>query len=221
MFENRQEAGQRLAAALDRFAAEAPVVLALPRGGVPVALEVARRLKAPLGLAMVRKIGAPGQPELAIGAVADGPHPVTVLNEDVVAGLYVDKSYIEQETKRQLDEIERRRKLYTPHLQPAESKDKTVILVDDGIATGATVRAAARSVRAAGAKRTIIATPVASPDVVEMLKAEADEVISLETPDWLGAIGLFYRDFRQVSDEEVSDMLDEARRSSFDADDRS
>lgn len=210
MFVDRTEAGRRLAAALGRFRGAPVIVLALPRGGVPVAFEVARALGAPLDLVMVRKIGAPHQPELAIGAVADGARPDMVLNEDVVAALGVGEAYIEQEKARQLAEIERRRKVYLGHARPAEVKGRTAIIVDDGIATGATVRAAVGAVRKAGAGRVVIATPVAPPDTVAALARVADEVVCLDQPLWFAAIGQFYRDFRQLDDEEVIALLDAA-----------
>lgn len=210
MFRDRQDAGERLAAALDRFAGRATVVLALPRGGVPVAFEVARRLGAPLDLVMVRKLGAPGRPELAIGAVADGGHPCRILNDDVVAALRVSDAYVEQETARQRAEIERRRTRYAPHGRRQPVAGKTVIIVDDGIATGATIRAAIRAVREGGADQVVVAAPVAAPDAAAMLAREADAVVVLETPPWFGGVGAFYDVFDQLSDEAVTDLLDRA-----------
>ena len=211
MFMNRVDAGRQHAAALENLKGEPLVVLALPRGGVPVALEVAEKLQAPLDLIMVRKIGAPFQPELALGAVADGPYPEKALNQEIVNEFRVPPDFIEQEVRHQLAEIERRRKLYLGHIQRPTLAGKTVIVIDDGIATGATVRAALRSVRKAGASRIIVAVPVAPPEVVMMLRREADEVICAEQPEYHGAIGEFYEYFRQVSDDEVIKLLDKAK----------
>jgi len=208
---NRVDAGRQLAAALQKLKGEPMVVLALPRGGVPVAFEVAKKLEAPLDLIMVRKIGAPFQPELALGAVADGPHPQQTLNQEIVNEFHVPADFIKGEVRRQLAEIERRRKLYFGHIERPTLVGKTAIVIDDGIATGATVRAALRSVRKAGASRIVVAVPVAPPEVVTMLREEADEVICVVQPDYLGAIGEFYEDFRQVSDDEVIDLLDKAK----------
>jgi putative phosphoribosyl transferase len=184
-----------------------PVILALPRGGVPVGFEIAKALEAPLDVILVRKIGAPDQPELAIGAVADGPHAETVINDDIVNVLGIPQSYIEQESARQLKEIERRRALYLAQRPPVDRARKTAIVVDDGIATGATVRAALRAVKQSKPKRLVLAVPVAPPDTIAALLAEVDQVICLQTPTYLGAIGGFYADFHQVTDDEVVEML--------------
>jgi len=210
IFRDREEAGDRLAHALLRFKDQHPVVLALPRGGVPVAWEVARQLEAPLDLVLVRKIGAPQQPELAVAAVVDGEKRELVVNEDVVEALAIPDTYLQREAARQVEEIERRRRLYLGGRAPIPVSDRTVIVVDDGVATGATTRAALRAVRRRGPARLILAVPVAPPETVESLAAEVDEVVCLATPSPFGAIGYFYDDFRQVEDEEVREILGRA-----------
>jgi putative phosphoribosyl transferase len=209
MFSNRIEAGRRLAAELARFKDQQPVVLALPRGGVPIGAEIARALDAPLDLVLVRKIGAPFQPELAIGAVVDGSRPETVLNHEIVEGFEIPESYLREETARQLAEIERRRRRYLAGRERAEVAGHTAIVVDDGIATGATMRAALHATRRAGPKRLVLAVPVAPPDTIEQLRGEVDEVVCLEMPVFFGAIGAFYRDFHQLSDDDVVRLLEE------------
>ena len=209
-FSDRTEAGRRLAERLGHLKDQQPVVLALPRGGVPVAYEVARALEAPLDLVLVRKIGAPFQPELAIGAVVDGERPELVLNRDVVDEYRISESYVESERQRQLEEIERRRQLYFAGRARAPIRDRTAILIDDGIATGATMEAALLATRRAGPKRLVLAVPVAPPDTLERLRSEVDEVVCLMVPAFLGAIGSFYRDFRQLDDAEVIELLQRA-----------
>ena len=210
VFSDRSEAGRRLAERLVRFKAERPLVLALPRGGVPVGFEVAVSLDAPLDLILVRKIGAPFQPELAIGAVVDGEHDETVLNRDLVAALQIAEGYVERERAKQLEEIERRRCLYAAGRPRIDARDRTAIVVDDGIATGATMEAALGAVRRAGPRRLVLAVPVAPPDTIERLRPQVDEVECLLIPDYLGAIGSFYADFRQLSDGEVVALLEQA-----------
>ena len=209
-FADRTEAGRRLAEQLQRFKDQHPVVLALPRGGVPVAYEVAKALEAPLDLVLVRKIGAPFQPELAIGAVVDGERPELVLNRDLIAEYGIPESYVASERLRQLAEIERRRQLYFAGRARAPVRDRTAIVIDDGIATGATMEAALLATRRAGPKRLVLAAPVAPPDTIERLRPEVDEVICLIVPAFLGAIGSFYRDFRQLGDDEVVELLQQA-----------
>jgi putative phosphoribosyl transferase len=210
MFVNRTEAGAKLAERLLRFKNRKPVVLALVRGGVPIAYEIAKALAAPLDIVLVRKIGAPGQPELAAGAVVDGARPDTVRNPDVIAALEISDEYIREEAERQLAEIERRRSLYA-HGRPAiPIGGRTAIVVDDGIATGATMRAALRALRRQNPARLVLAVPVAALSVVDELKQEADEIVCVETPERMAAIGLFYSDFRQVEDHEVIELLDRA-----------
>ena len=206
-FIDRTDAGRQLAKALARYKAQRPVVLALPRGGVPVAAEVATVLDAPLDLILVRKIGVPFQPELAMGAVVDGREPVIVRNEDVISLTGVSEQKFNATCDQQLAEIERRRKLYLgdrPHPQIA---GRTVIVIDDGIATGATTRAALQAIRMRKPSKLVLAVPVAPTESLKELHGEADEIICLEDYEDFGAIGLFYSDFRQVSDTEVIDLL--------------
>jgi len=211
LFRDRTDAGRQLAAELLRFKDKDPVVLALPRGGVPIGREIAAMLDAPMDLILVRKIGAPGQPELALGAVVDGPNPELVINEDVKAMLHVGADYIAREEARQLDEIKRRRTLWLGARPRVAIAGKTALIVDDGIATGATVRAALHAVRRARPARLVLAAPVAPPDTVERLRADADEVVCLATPALFWAISMFYGDFPQLDDAEVSAIMDTAR----------
>jgi putative phosphoribosyl transferase len=212
IFKDRTQAGQLLGEEVASRGYADPVVLGLPRGGVPVAAEVAKRLKAPLDVILVRKIGAPVQPELAMGAVVDGETPEFVRNEDVIRALDITDEEFQREAERQLKIIEARRKLWVADRPLATVADKTVIIVDDGIATGATIRASLHAMKKRGPKRTVVATPVAPPDTVELLRQEADDVVCLETPEYFGAIGFFYLDFSQVSDAEVSEILDKASK---------
>jgi len=207
IFANRQDAAKQLVERLLPFKDADPIVLALPRGGVPIGFEIARALKAPLDLIFVRKIGAPNQPELAIGAIVDGAHAETVINDDIAKALGVSRSYVESQCARQLEEIERRRALYLTGRPRVDPTQKTVIVVDDGIATGATVRAALRALQRTKLSRLVLAVPVAPPDTAAALRDEVDEFICLVTPTYMGAIGSFYHDFHQVSDEEVVELL--------------
>ena len=211
IFKNRQQAGQLLAEEIARHGYDDPIVLGLPRGGVPVAAEVAAKLKAPLDVILVRKIGAPMQPELAIGAVVDGDTPEVVRNEELIRELGLTEDDFREEAQRQLEIIEARRKLWVAGRPRIPVKDKTAIIVDDGIATGATVRASLHALKRQGPKRTVVATPVAPLQAVEALRGEADEVICLEIPAFFGAISVFYVDFSQVSDAEVSRLLEGVR----------
>ncbi|NBC34570.1 MAG: phosphoribosyltransferase [Alphaproteobacteria bacterium] len=210
LFADRRDAGRRLAEALGRFRDRNPVVLALPRGGVPVGYEIAAALHCPLDVVMVRKIGAPQQPELAAAAVVDGDRPETVRNDRVIDMLGISERYLEVETGKQLAEIERRRAIYVSGLPRPALQGSTVLVVDDGIATGSTIRAAAHGVARANPARVVIAVPVAPPDTVDTLRSEVDEVVCLETPAGFAAIGAFYADFHQVSDDEVIDCLRKA-----------
>ena len=206
-FIDRTDAGRQLAKALARYKAQRPVVLALPRGGVPVAAEVATVLDAPLDLILVRKIGVPFQPELAMGAVVDGGKPVIVRNEDVISLTGVSEQEFNATCDQQLAEIERRRKLYLGNRPHPQIAGRTVIVVDDGIATGATTRAALQAIRMRKPSKLVLAVPVAPTDSLKELRGEADEIICLEDYEDFGAIGLFYSDFVQVSDTEVIDIL--------------
>lgn len=207
-FKDRSDAGRRLASALARFRDQNPVILALPRGGVPVAAEVAAALEAPLDLVLVRKIGVPSQPELAMGAVVDGDEPIVVRNEDVIGLAGIDEPEFKAVRDEELAEIERRRQRYLRGRARAEIAGHTAIVVDDGIATGATMRAALRATRMRNPKRLVLAVPVAPTDSVAAMREEADEVVCIEDHDLFGAIGFYYRDFRQISDEEVTRTLE-------------
>jgi len=206
-FADRAEAGRLLAERLAALRLEAPLVLALPRGGVPVAAEVARALSAPLDVAFVRKIGAPYQPELAVGAVADGVEPEIVLNDELVASLGIDADFIAAQARRELASIERRRAEYAPLRARVDPAGRAVIVIDDGVATGMTMQAALRHLKRRKPARLIAAVPVASRDALEMLEREADEVVCLAAPRDFSSVGAFYRDFGQVSDEEVATLL--------------
>lgn len=203
-FANRAEAARALAARLSDEHLPGPVVvLALPRGGVPIGAEVARRLKAPLDLLLVRKIGAPWQSELAVAAVVDGGQPEIVIDEGIAAAVGADRDYIERVAREEWREIERRRALYLAGRPPVPVAGATVIVVDDGIATGTTVRAALKALRRRGAARLVLAVPVAPHDTLLALQREVDRLICLAEPDPFRAIALHYVDFHQVSDDEV------------------
>lgn len=204
IFSDRTEAGHQLAARLQRRALPPPrVVYALPRGGVPVAAEVARALGAPLDLLLVRKIGAPGQPELALAAVVDGDHPQTVVDEEVRALTGSDDTWIAARARELLPEIERRRRVYLGDRAAPSVRGGTAIVVDDGIATGTSMRAALRALRARQPARVLLAVPVAPADTLAALRAEVDEVECLATPEPFYAVGAHYADFHQVEDDEV------------------
>ncbi len=211
-FADRSDAGRRLAGRLAELNLVEPVVVALPRGGVPVGLEVARTLAAPLDIILVRKIGAPGHEELAAGAVVDGESPQLVLNADVVRSYGIDQAWLDQQQALQLQEIARRRQLYLGDRPRAPVAGRTAIVVDDGIATGATIRVALRALRRLGPKALVLAVPVAAAEVLARLAGEADRLVCLHTPRHLIAVGQFYRDFRQVEDAEVVAMLKERWR---------
>ena len=207
VFSNRAEAGRRLAGALASYKGERVVVLGIARGGLPVAREVAQALDAPLDIVVVRKLGAPGQPELGIGAVVDGDHPRAIFNQEVIESLGVGDDYIDREMERQIREIKRREIEYRGTEPAVPLAGKTVIVVDDGIATGSSVRAALRGVRRAKPKQLILAVPVAPAETLEALRDDADQIVCLETPENFFAVGQFYRDFHQVSDDEVKRIL--------------
>jgi len=212
VYRNRTEAGRRLGGALAAYADRADVlVLALPRGGVPVGFEVAAALNAPLDVFVVRKLGVPSQEELALGAIATGG--VLVLNEDLVLHLNIPSHVIEDIAARERSELERREQAYRDGRQPPETRGRTVILVDDGLATGATMRAAVTALRQSQPKRIIVAVPVAAPESCQELRREADEVICAITPESFHGVGEWYEDFSQTSDEEVRALLAQASRS--------
>ena len=211
-FRDRTDAGRKLARALSHLKPAKPIVLALPRGGVPVGFEVANALGAPLDVILVRKIGAPDQPELGLGAVVDGENPQLVLNEELVALVRPGRRYLETEEKRQLAEIERRRALYRPGRAPMSLEGRTVIVVDDGIATGGTMKAVLQALKNARPARLVLAVPVAPPDTLNELSPLADEVVCLMTPEPFYAVGGYYRDFTQTTDEEVIDLLARAAK---------
>ena len=211
-FADRDEAGRQLADKLLHLKDRQPVVLALPRGGVAVGFEIAQALDAPLDIVLVRKIGVPWQPELALGAVTDGAAREIFVDRDLATSLDVPDNYIEEETARQLEEIERRRKSYCEGRPALEVAGRTAIVVDDGIATGATMRVALQAVRRRGPARSVLAVPVAPPDTLAALRKEVDEAVCLETPIGLVAIGFYYRDFHQMRDSEVTDLLARAQR---------
>lgn len=204
--ENRAVAGRALGKALADYADRRDViVLALPRGGVPVGYEVARAINAPLDLMLVRKLGTPGQEELAMGAIATGG--ARVLNNDIIQALSIRESVIDAVAHREQQELERRQRRYRGERPLPEIQARCVILVDDGIATGATMRAAIAALRGQKPKRLVVAVPVAPPDTVERLRIEADEVVCLTTPEPFMAIGRWYREFPQLSDDDVRKLL--------------
>lgn len=210
-FDDRRDAGKQLAAKLEPLRGEDVVILALPRGGVPVGVEVARRLGAPLDVLVVRKLGVPGHEELAMGAIASGG--VRVLNDDVVDVLHIPRQDIEHVAAREAREIERRERAYRAGRPMERVEGRTVVLVDDGLATGATMRAAVRAVRQLGPRRVIVAVPVGSPSACDAMTHEADEVVCLERPSAFFGVGQWYRDFGQTTDEEVRRLLEERARS--------
>jgi putative phosphoribosyl transferase len=204
---NRAQAGKALARKLSKVQITDPVVLALPRGGVPVAVEIARVLRAPLDLVLVRKIGVPFQPELAAAAVVNGDQPEVVVNDDVVATSGVTRAEIDEQARIELVEIERRRQLYLAGQARVALTGRSLILVDDGIATGASMRAAIAALKRKQPKALIVAVPVAPAETVVALRSVVDEVVCLKTPEPFYAIGLHYRDFHQLTDAEVMTLL--------------
>ena len=204
-FVDRVDAGKRLAYLLKDFAGGNGIVLAIPRGGVVVGYEIAKELGLPLDVVIPRKIGAPDNPELAIGAMTEDG--VAILDEQLVSYLSVPREYIQAESERQKSEIERRLRLYRQNLTPPNLKDLDVILVDDGIATGSTMKAALASVKRKGAKSVIVAVPVGPPSTIKELLKQADRVVCPRTPEYFAAIGQFYNNFDQTTDEEVSELL--------------
>jgi putative phosphoribosyl transferase len=209
LYRDRREAGRQLAAKLAAYAGRPDViVLALPRGGVPVAYEVARALGAPLDIFLVRKLGLPGREELAMGAVASGG--IRVLNEEVVRALRIPEEVIDEVAAEEMEELERRERLYRGDWPPPDVRGRTVILIDDGLATGSTMRAAIAALRQQHPARIVVAVPVGAPETCAEFQDEADEAICALTPDPFYAVGLWYGDFTQTTDEEVRDLLEQA-----------
>ncbi|WP_431282854.1 phosphoribosyltransferase [Humitalea sp. 24SJ18S-53] len=209
-FADRAEAGRLLGQRLRQMHLVRPIVYALPRGGVPVGAEVAEALGAPLDLILVRKLGAPFQAELAIGAVTDGGEAETVLNDDIIAATGATDAFIEAARKREMAEIERRRLLYVANRPRPDPRGRAAVVVDDGLATGATARAALRALRRRGPSPLVLAVPVGTPDTVAAMRAEADTVVCLHEARPLHGIGAFYADFHQLADTEVIRLLDTA-----------
>ena len=210
LFEDRRDAGRRLAERLAPYRDKRPVVFTLPRGGVPVGFEVSRALNAPLDIIVARKLGAPGQPEFGIGAVAPGG--MRVLNERAVRALGIPEDYLDWVSDRETAEVARRLRLFRCDRPYPDLETMTAILVDDGLATGVTARAALLALRRLNPRRLVLAVPVCAPQTAELLRPEADDLICLLAPDDLEAVGLYYRDFEQVPDEEVIRLLEEAQR---------
>src|SRR5215207_6431223 len=211
LFRDRTDAGRRLADSLAGYADRPDVlVLALPRGGVPVAFEVAERLEAPLDIFLVRKLGVPGQEELAMGAIATGG--VRVVNEDVVSYLHISGEAIDAVAAVEQRELERRERAYRDDRPPPDVRGKTVILVDDGLATGSTMRAAAAALRKQGPARIVVAVPVSSPETCDEFRSEVDEIVCAVTPRPFRGVGMWYDDFSQTTDAEVRDLLGRAAR---------
>ncbi len=210
MFQDRTDAGRQLAERLAALDLKDPVVYALPRGGVPVAVEVAKRLHAPLDLVLVRKIGAPGWPEVALGAVVNGEDAQTIINEDVYAATGSDAAGLERARRRELAEIERRRVRYLGDRPRVSPLGRVAVIVDDGLATGATAKAALAAVKRQGAARTVLAVPVAPADSIAEMRLEADDYVVLHAPSQFWAIGPFYDDFHQLSDDETIELLRQA-----------
>ena len=206
---DRPDAGRRLAARLAGYAGSEPIVLALPRGGVPVGSEVSRALRAPLDIFIARKLGAPGQPELGIGAVAQGG--VLVVNERIVRGLKLSEEHVRRSAEEELREVGRRLRLLRGDRPEPEVQGRTVILVDDGLATGATARAAILALREREPNRLVLAVPVCPPRTADLLRPEVDELVVLDTPEDFYAVGSYYEDFEQVTDDEVVRLLELAR----------
>jgi predicted phosphoribosyltransferase len=210
-FPNRRDAGRELAQELLKYKSRSDViVLALPRGGVPVAYEVARALQVPLDIWIVRKLGLPGQEELAIGAIASGG--VRILNHDIIQAVGLRKSMIDKVTEQELEELKRREQQYRGNRSPIDVQDRTIILIDDGLATGASMLAAVRGLRTQNPARIIVAVPAAAPQALEILRAEVDEAVFVIAPYDFKGVGNWYEDFSQTTDEEVQWLLAEAER---------
>ncbi|HET6823454.1 MAG TPA: phosphoribosyltransferase [Anaerolineales bacterium] len=210
-FKDRRDAGKKLAQKLSAYSGKPDIlVLALPRGGVPVAYEVALALSAPLDVFIVRKLGLPGREELAMGAVASGG--VRVLNGDIVRMLSIPEEVINIVVKRELRELQRREELYRGNRPTPEVRERTILLIDDGLATGASMRAAIAGLRAQNPARIVVAVPAAAPEACEAFQAEVDEIVCAITPEPFYGVGRWYEDFSQVTDEEVRMLVEEANR---------
>jgi putative phosphoribosyl transferase len=210
-YADRAEAGRKLASLLTHLREQQPVVLALPRGGVPVAFEIARSLEAPLDLLMVRKLRAPGYPELGIGAVVDGESPQPVFNDDVMDMVHPSPGYVEDEIREQLQLIAERKRLYRGDRPQPRLQGRCVVLVDDGIATGGTVRAALSALSASGARQVVLAVPVAPQTSLDALAPLADELVCPLALSDFHSVGWYFGDFEQTSDDEVVRLLNEAQ----------
>jgi putative phosphoribosyl transferase len=218
LFKDRKDAGQQLAKELTKYARSDALVLALPRGGVPVAFEVALALNAPLDVFLVRKLGVPGHEELAMGAIASGG--IRVLNPEVVTSLHISEAAIEQVAAQEQQELERRQRLYRDNLPAPNVRDhrrcaygdRTVILIDDGLATGATMRVAVKALQQQQLAHLVVGVPVSSPETCQEFESEVDEIICAKTPRPFYSVGLWYDNFSQTTDEEVRELLDRAAR---------
>ncbi|RUV54376.1 MULTISPECIES: phosphoribosyltransferase [unclassified Mesorhizobium] len=210
MFRDRQEAGQKLGVELEKLRLRQPIILALPRGGVPVAAEVAQALKAPLDLIIVRKVGAPGNPELAVAAIVDGDPPDVVLNREIIEAYSLDDDELRVLIAKERPELQRRRLAYRGNCPPLSIAGKTAIIVDDGVATGTTMKVAIRALKRRSPLKLVVAIPVAPPDTLADLANEADCIVCLSQPAHFQALAYHYRSFPQLTDEEVKDALAEA-----------
>lgn len=204
-FADRREAAAQLSERLGEYRSRLPVILGIPRGGIVIADTISTRLQADMDVVLTRKLGAPGNPELAIGAISE--HGEILIDRRIAGSVGADESYIERQKDEQLAEIQRRRDQYRAVLSAVPLQGRTAIIVDDGVATGATMRASIWAARAEGATEVVVAVPVGAPDAIEMLRDEADQIVCLLIPEYLYAIGQFFLDFRQIDDSEVMDIL--------------
>jgi putative phosphoribosyl transferase len=208
IFKDRVDAGKILANKLSKYAAQNPLVLGLPRGGVPVAFEVAKALKAPMDVYIVRKLGVRGHEELAMGAIATGD--VRVLNESVIGPLQISKEAIETETEKEKEELKRRERVYRSGRAPLNVANRTILLIDDGIATGSTIKAAIAALKKQKAAKIVVGVPVAPSSTIEELKKEVDDLVCVSAPDFFIAISVWYDEFPQTTDEQVRELLKKA-----------
>lgn len=209
IYNDRYDAGQKLAEKLTKYTNDKPIIMALPRGGVVVGYEVAKMLKAPLDVIVARKIGAPFQPELGVGAIA--PNGIRILNNELIRLLNIPESVIEEVIQKETIEMNRRIDFYRKDLPPSDLKDKIVIVVDDGLATGVSTNAAVLAIKQIQPKKIVLAVPVAPPNTASRFKREVDEFICLNQPPDFYAVGYYYKDFTQTTDEEVVDLLQKAK----------